>query len=150
MDVAAEDKSWALFENGIRQFSRTKMFRIRLKRAVDIASGDTWRRMGDKHVQIGGYFREPVHKRVVLALECPRIGDDWYPGGAIECHAVDFRSTVAEIADIGREVEVPVDSLIFEDEVSYREEIMVARDDDKLNLRVGGRPFPKPPVALCL
>ena len=89
------------------------------------------------------YLREPANERVVFALERPGVGNDRHPGRPIELHAVNLRSPVAEKMDVRRKVELPVDSLILEEDVCDRIEVVVPRNDHELDVGVRRRPFPE-------
>ena len=102
--------------------------------------------MCDEHVKVGGNLREPALQHVRFALESPRVGNDRNPRRPVELDAVDFRPPVAKEMDVWRELVLPVDSMPLEEYVSNRIEVVVAGDDDELDVGIRCRPFLELPV----
>ena len=79
--------------------------------------------------------------RIMLAFKRPRVGDNWNSRHTVEANAVDFGRAVAEEMDVGRESERPVDVVSLEEDVCNRIEVVVAGNDDELDVGVRRRPF---------
>ena len=92
--------------------------------------------MRDKHVESGRNLGEPFDEPVGLALERPRVGDDRHPRRAVESHPADFRRRIAEEMDVRRESVFPVNAGILVDNVRDRVEVVVAGDDDELDVGI--------------
>ena len=132
VDMAAENESRALLDDGLGQRRRAEMLGVRLERTIDVASRYARRRVCDEDIETMGNLREPPLQRVRLALERPGIGDDRNPGRPVELYAAYLCSGIAEEMDVRRELVLPVDPMILEEYVCNRVEVVVSGDDDKL------------------
>ena len=136
VDVPAEDETRALLCNRLGQLWRAKVFGISLERSIHVASGNVRRRVRDKHVESGRNLGEPLDEPVGLTLERPRIGDDRHPRRAVESHPAYLRSRIAEEMDVRREGVFPVNADIPEEDVRNRVEVVVAGNDDELDVGI--------------